>query len=541
MESAMGLFCDPDECRKTMDRSSSDDTEQFIPVDIFVLNDIEKISKIVEFDSSAEIDRKFFDSENNLTASQGSQNLNDNYVFMKTEHGSEPEMDTQSLSLTTPVRQLEDDKEAVIDNTIHPTNNTDCGRDAQGWSFSQMQSTFHQMNSQYSSQTSKSPEKIPIPFETQLSQSQMPNVKCKEESMEHLEPMYQELADIPESIRSLYSSVTEKYSEFCYTYMLSAQLCSKIVPTNCYNHLKLCLLLSIASIQQSASSAPFHVIGLGPDSSVTQLIMRSIGKLGRRFTNCMVDAMAGGRVLEDNFVECGSTTLARTGVCFIGDWSMQRPSNATTILREIESGQIIIENHPITYPLECSIWTCWNYTRKAKQDLSALVMFLNAFGIPIVLPEHPPDDLIDFILEGSLLNYEESNGNQLVPETDVQQLIGILYFQEVNVSEETSKLLSDYFVVTRSHLPESLTQASLLALGKIAEAHARLCFRSETNRLDAVVAILICEKFIQSVFNCPTKPTLQCDTNIETIEDLEQHFHRFNAWLKEFLGTTVGS
>lgn len=143
-----------------------------------------------------------------------------------------------------------------------------------------------------------------------------------------------------------------------------------------YNQLKLSLLLSIASVQNSSQSHPFHVMALGADTSISHLAMTSVGRLARRFMAGLFDPLAGGRVLEDNFVDCGATTLARTGVCYIGDWAMQKPSNSARILREIESEQVIIENHPITYPLECAIWSCWNYTKKAKQDLSTVVMFL---------------------------------------------------------------------------------------------------------------------------------------------------------------------
>lgn len=81
---------------------------------------------------------------------------------------------------------------------------------------------------------------------------------------------------------------------------------------------------------------------------------------------------------------------------------------------------------------------------------------------------------------------------------------------------------------------ESLTQTSFLALHKLTEAHARLCFRSEATCMDAVVAIMICENFVHAVFAHPGNAAPICDS-FATIDDLEQNLYRFDRWLKDFL------
>ncbi|XP_055525043.1 minichromosome maintenance domain-containing protein 2 [Wyeomyia smithii] len=356
----------------------------------------------------------------------------------------------------------------------------------------------------------------------------------QEDSEASVTSVYQELSTIPSSIRELYTSVTEKYSDFCFSYMLAAQLCQDEVPASAYNSLKLSLLLSIASIQKSNQIQPFHVIALGADTAISHRLMSSIGQLARRFATGMLDPLAGGHVLDDNFVECGATTLARTGVCYIGDWAMQKPSNSIRLLREIESGLVIIENHAITYPLECAIWTSWNYSHKAKQDLSTVLTFLNTFGIPIVLPEETPSSVIDFILERSLASFEPADQAVLVSGTDVRQFLKLMYHQEVSFTEEAEKLLGDYFVTTRLTVPESLTQASFLALRKLTEAHARVCFRNVATRLDAVVAVMICERFIHSVSSNPGNAA-PLQSSFTNFDELEQYLVRFECWLKEFL------
>ncbi|XP_058811277.1 minichromosome maintenance domain-containing protein 2 [Topomyia yanbarensis] len=405
------------------------------------------------------------------------------------------------------------------ENPIQPTLDFYSVEATQTWTFSQRRTSI---------------EVLPPGSTPNLQTQDYSEIDTKPAISQSTTPMYQELSPIPASIRDLYSSVTEQYSDYCFSYMLAAQLCQDTVPMNSYNSLKLGLLLSITSIHQSPEDAKaFHVISLGADTAISHLLMTSIGQLARRFVTGMLDPLAGGRVLEDNFVECGATTLARTGVCYIGDWSMQKVSNSTRILREIESGQVIIENHAISYPLECAIWTSWNYTRRAKQDISSMVTFLNTFGIPIVLPEETTSSVIDFILEKSLVN-APAEQEALISEDDVRQFLAMLYYQQVSISADAEKLLSEYFVVTRLNTPEFLTQASLSALRKLTEAHARLCFRNVASRLDAVVAIIICERFIHTVFaNVGNAAPLA--ESFEGIDDLEQHLYRFDCWLKVFL------
>lgn len=267
-----------------------------------------------------------------------------------------------SLSLCWEPSPLATNPDNSPDNPIDSTIVFESVETSQEWTFSQIEPTVTQRRTQ------ESP--------TNESQTNCSN-NLKREDTQTTTPLYREVSEIPVSIRNLYSSVREQYNDFCFTYMLAAHLCQNAVPMSAYNELKLSLLLSIASIQRTPQSQPFHVICLGADTAVAQLLMRSIGQLARRYVSGAFELLAGGRVLaEDSFVECGSTTLARTGICYIGDWAMQKASNEIRILREIESGQVIIENHSISYPLECAIWTHWNYSRRAKQDLNAIVVFL---------------------------------------------------------------------------------------------------------------------------------------------------------------------
>ncbi|XP_053681625.1 minichromosome maintenance domain-containing protein 2 [Sabethes cyaneus] len=511
MDFAVGLVSDPDELREvsrvavvgTTYGSSASDGLVVEETEADTKTDVEQTSQDGLSQQSEDL---FVVPTDHLKVEIGEDELN---VLMT--------QDTEPLSVTfSGIETSSGVSEAPIGLTMtFPTN--EAIEAAQGWTFSQQFSPVDAGETQNTFGCSTT------------------DIEIKEEnSVTAFTSLYQEVSPIPNSIRELYTSVTEQYSDFCFSYLLAAQLCQDAVPTTAYNSLKLSLLLSIASIQKSSQNQPFHVIALGADTAISHRLMSSIGQLARRFVTGMLDPLAGGHVLDDNFVECGATTLARTGVCYIGDWAMQKPSNSVRILREIESGLVIIENHAITYPLECAIWTCWNYTRKAKQDLTAVLTFLNAFGIPVVLPEETPASVVDFILERSLVGFESADQEVLVSEQDVRQFLKMMYCQEVSFSEEAEQLLGDYFVTTRLTVPESLTQTSFFALRKLTEAHARLCFRNHATRLDVMVAIMICERFIHSVFSNPGNAAPLMDTFTD-IDELEQYLYRFDCWLKEFL------
>lgn len=352
MESTLGLVSDPDEfgaaenSRYRGDRTTGDEqcgeslrvhvskhTEREISTGIVTESDVLKSTRSqVAFDNE--------DSDEEML-SLLEVKLNDQL--------------SQAFTLTLSSTYNAESNERPLQSTfmVEPVEQT------QAWKFSQAEAP---------TQTEQPSQMVDL--------SQDSSVQIKQEDTTTSTPLYRELSEIPSSIRKMYSSVTEKYSDYCFSYMLAAQLCQEEIPMCAYNEFKLSLLLSIASIRHTSQFHPFHVIVLGTDTSISHLAMTSVGQLARRFMAGMFDPLAGGRVLEDNFVECGATTLSRTGICYIGDWVMLKPSNSARILREIESGQVIIENHPIAYPLECAIWSHWNYTRKAKQDLSTIIMFL---------------------------------------------------------------------------------------------------------------------------------------------------------------------
>ncbi|KAL9695043.1 hypothetical protein quinque_014328 [Culex quinquefasciatus] len=467
------------------------------------------------------------------------EEISDNTVYIGSvleEEGLLIEASQPNAWVPTPVNS----ETQAPQDVIQPTMVFEQPKLTQQWSFSQTDHTQNTNREITFSQIYRTQNTTHDPTQTTDATTELPDESEQRFSQTSI-PLIQEVSEIPASIRNLYSSITEQYSDYCFSYTLAAQLCPELFPMNTHTALKFGLVLSLASIHKSSPVPPFHVIAIGADTSASNLLMTAIGQLARRYVIGAADPIAGGRVLEESsFVECGATSLARTGVCYIGDWAMQKPVNATRILREIESGRVIIENHAIAYPLECAIWTCWNYSRRTKQDLSTMVGFLNTFGIPIVLPEQTADAEIDFLLEQSLRDYDEliEDRDPLVPEEDVRQFFAMLYFQSVVIPAEIIQLLEEYGARTRVRVPEALSQSSLQALSKLTEAHTRLCFRKEATRLDALVAIMTCERFIHSAFSYPGNVAPLADS-LESMDDLEQYLQNFDTWLGDFLSNTT--
>lgn len=350
MEFPVGLMCDPEELGET-----SEDTDT-------LRGQVSKGERGLESDSSDEL----FSQE---------EEISDNTVYVGSvleEEGLLIEASQPNAWVPTPVNS----ETQAPQDVIQPTMVFEQPKLTQQWSFSQTDHTQNTNREITFSQIYRTQNTTHDPTQTTDATTELPDESEQRFSQTSI-PLIQEVSEIPASIRNLYSSITEQYSDYCFSYTLAAQLCPELFPMNTHTALKFGLVLSLASIHKSSPVPPFHVIAIGADTSASNLLMTAIGQLARRYVIGAADPIAGGRVLEESsFVECGATSLARTGVCYIGDWAMQKPVNATRILREIESGRVIIENHAIAYPLECAIWTCWNYSRRTKQDLSTMAGFL---------------------------------------------------------------------------------------------------------------------------------------------------------------------
>lgn len=171
---------------------------------------------------------------------------------------------------------------------------------------------------------------------------------------------------IPLSVSKLFDQITSRYSDFAFVFAVAAQMCQDLLPMDCFIHLKIGLLLSLASIEVESKRPPISIIALGKESSSANLLMTNIGNAARRFVSPTEDFATG--VVKDNFVKFGPLQLARTGICYIGNWNRLKPQLLDKMFKSLETGKLIIENSTMSMPLQCAVWGYWNAYKHNTKD-----------------------------------------------------------------------------------------------------------------------------------------------------------------------------
>lgn len=177
---------------------------------------------------------------------------------------------------------------------------------------------------------------------------------------------------VPPSITKLYKEVKENYSDWVFISLITGQLCIEWFPSPAYHDLKLCLLLSLVSINQS----PIPIIAVGQETSHANIIMKHIGKFANRFVTSTLADFEKTSIKPNGTIEAGPLLMAKGGILFIGDWSRLNQKAVLKLLREIETGAVTTEKVQQRVPLECSIWSYWSNSTKAKKDFADINQFL---------------------------------------------------------------------------------------------------------------------------------------------------------------------
>lgn len=140
------------------------------------------------------------------------------------------------------------------------------------------------------------------------------------------------LQGVPTSILRFFEASRQNSTDWTFVYSLAAQLSYKIYPMNSYMNLKLSLLLSIASVGPDPKKAPMPIVAVGLNAGDASAIMNQVANLANRFVNALVD-ITGATINKDNCIEAGPLLLAKSGVCYLGDWAMKRVNDSQQVLR----------------------------------------------------------------------------------------------------------------------------------------------------------------------------------------------------------------
>lgn len=181
------------------------------------------------------------------------------------------------------------------------------------------------------------------------------------------------------------------------------------------------------------------------------------------------------------------------------------------------------------------------------------------FGIPIYIGDDNHDVLVNYILEQSSLRaFESTVDHYSIGMDDMREFLVTITQRTIDMSPEASNLLQRYFVASRANRPskvllrtlqanyslqldvflwnivDCLTKQAYVVLKQFAESFARLSLRHEVLRIDAMAAIVLCEHFIQHVYEMEehSAPTFGA---VNFIGIVDEYMQQFQQWLDDYI------
>ncbi|XP_072949405.1 minichromosome maintenance domain-containing protein 2 [Epargyreus clarus] len=304
-----------------------------------------------------------------------------------------------------------------------------------------------------------------------------------------------------------------------FIYCLASSIGVQISPLNCFMHVKINLLLSLASVKANilTNSSILHFLAAGHDTGYVGNLMKEAAKIADR------------HILLGNSNSSVSTSLIASsgGVCLMPfPFHTYNQKQTYEILSAIETGEISTSKAKI----ECAVWTQGN-------DFKKIVLYnvASIFG-NVTRGDYGEysDDLGDFILEQTSEPVKISN-EEIEALKDVALYIDLVAGYEVSLDKATEALLSNYFLAARKERPKAVSIGSMNALVAICMTSARLCRRSVTNIQDAVFAIWL------HVSGIP-EPRFAPEEYLGTpgdIRRLQVIMSNFKGWLEQFTGSVI--
>lgn len=175
---------------------------------------------------------------------------------------------------------------------------------------------------------------------------------------------------LPDTILNLHNDIKREFSDWTWISIIAGQVGCEIFPMGVYGNLKIALLLSLVS------STPLHLIGIGQETSHASIIMNLLGRFASRFFNVCLNYDGVSVKKNTERIEAGPLLLATNGVTFIGNWQKLSQKTIMKYLREIETGNIMVDKIQQHFPLETTIWAYWSCTTKIKKDIQTTEQFL---------------------------------------------------------------------------------------------------------------------------------------------------------------------
>ncbi|XP_035540173.1 probable DNA helicase MCM9 isoform X2 [Juglans regia] len=210
-------------------------------------------------------------------------------------------------------------------------------------------------------------------------------------------------------------------------------------------------------------------------------------------------------------LEAGALVLADGGICCIDEFDSMREHDRSTIHEAMEQQTISVAKAGLVTTLSTRtiVFGATNPKGQYDPDQSLSVNttlsgpLLSRFDIVLVLLDTKNPEW-DAVVSSHILAEGESDKGRsdedianIWPLSMLQRYIHFVkgYFRPV-LTKEAEKVISSYYQLQRksaTHNAARTTVRMLESLIRLAQAHARLMFRNEVTRLDAITAILCIE------------------------------------------------
>ncbi|XP_069678726.1 minichromosome maintenance domain-containing protein 2 [Periplaneta americana] len=371
---------------------------------------------------------------------------------------------------------------------------------------------------------------------------------------------------LPPTISTLQAKLGEycSHSPWALVATLAAQLASDLFPTTTLLHLKLGLLLSLATQGRSYESRPpVPILAVGSDYLIAHRLLSRVSVLANR---CVTNGSSlswgslHGTAHHDEqgncWLEAGYLLLASTGVCFLGDWAKYKSNNLrSAILSAIESGQVTIDTQMLPFsksavsskfPLQCSVWTyrCWAPGGK-EAEKTQLHTLINVFGMPYFAdPDADADILAENILQRAIDTEKKTKKPYyIIPDQELQEYLTMVTTQPVKIGNKASKLIQDYFVASRRLRSHWLPVGAVSTITSLSVAHARLAMRQEVISADVAAVIYLYENSMRTLFghSYVTPPPKPESLDISSLPvQVDNQMRVFTKWLDKHIKSLLG-
>ncbi|KAL1006484.1 hypothetical protein UPYG_G00072960 [Umbra pygmaea] len=409
---------------------------------------------------------------------------------------------------------------------------------------------------------------------------QWPNVTWSVEanSVQSWEPEYP--GTISTNFQALLTATA--FSPWSFSAIVANSFGSAVVPPGMYSTLKMCLLLSLVqgTVNNPDSVHCLDLLALTADTLIVdRLMMYSLTLAGRGVRHNASGEMFAYLSRDEHGagtanIHAGSALLATGGVCMLGDLGNYRKDKMDALQSALESRLVSVlipgkkygedADEQVCFSIQCSFWALADSKSPSKQssrtDSMALgtadmgpvpAQLAETFGLVVQCGEADREQAL-LAQTVHTLRQAVQPGEPLYPSCmqfttqDYQELLAHAQRLQTELSPGAEKMIHGYYMASRRVRTESghgakMSVASIKLMMSLAEAHSKLCLRTNVLEEDAVIAVLLCENSITlrhgaSALVIPPNAVFPCDLcDLEALQRRDQSLEQLRQSILQFV------